>query len=122
MKKELIIIVFKLNVKGCSNSEINQILTENKIKNSLTKDKDIKEHYIIKEFWLPIIEGTSDIKVIYPVPEYFTSQEINKLIVEISLKIKEDPNNELKNYWEKLVRELKIKKLNEQTNNKVDWF
>ena len=80
---------------------------------SLKNDEELKENYIIKEIFLPV-EHQSDVKVIYPVPRYTTSPEINELVSEISNKIKEYPSNTLKLHWERLVRELKLRKLNNE--------
>lgn len=114
-KKELIIIVYKVNVKNMSIQSAEEYL-QSMIKNfSLSNDEYLKENYAIKEIFLPIVEdrGETDVKVIYPIPKYTTSPEINNLVNEISLKIKEDPTNVLKSHWERLVRELKLRKINE---------
>jgi hypothetical protein len=115
MPKQLIIIVYKINVAGLSRDNAVQYL-ESIVKNySLRDDEELKDDYIIREVFLPLREGDgkSDVKIIYPIPKYTTSPEINDLVEEISNKIKEDPTNKLKSNWEKLVRELKIRKLNE---------
>ena len=113
MKKELIIIVYKFNVDGLtrqqSEQQINQFVSEF----NLSNDEELKENYIIREIFLPVNNGDiTDVKIIYPIPRYTTSPEINELVSEISNKIKEDPTNVFKSQWERLVRELKIRKLN----------
>lgn len=113
MKKELIILVIKINVGGASRQEVDKMFSDFIVNYSLKNDEELNEHYIVREYYIPIHEGLTDIKVIYPVPEYVTSPEINRLVEEVALKIKEDPTNELKHHWEKLVRELKLKKLND---------
>lgn len=74
-------------------------------------EDEIKDKYIIRKIWLPVRGAPSDINVIYPIPRYTTSPEINELVQEISDRIKNDPDNLLKVHWQKLVRELKIKNL-----------
>lgn len=114
MNKQLIIIVYKICVSGLTRQQM-----ENHMKSiydtfSLRDDIELKDNYIIREIFIPVSEGCgeTDVKIIYPQPTYI-SPEINKLVDEITLKIKEDPSNALKNQWERLVRELKLKKLNE---------
>ena len=119
MSKQLLIIVYKINIAGLSADKSYQYL-ESMVKNySLRDDDELKDDYIIREVFLPLRDGDgeSDVKVIYPIPKYTTSPEINDLVEEISNRIKEDPTNKFKIHWEKLVRELKIRKLNEQTDN-----
>ena len=83
------------------------------IKNtSLSKDEELKDDYIIREIFLTVTKGQTDVKIIYPIPRYTTSPEINDLVKEISNKIKEDPENVLKTHWERIVRELKLRKIN----------
>jgi len=112
--KELIIIVYKINVEGQNRSTVEQMISNLHSAYSLTDDNELKENYIIREMWLPV-EQQSDIQVIYPVPRYTTSPEINDLVEEISNRIKEDPTNTLSQHWKKLVRELKLRKINEQS-------
>lgn len=112
MKKELIIIVYKINVNGISRQKAEeqfQTLMENY---NLSSDEELKEDYIIREIYLPTELEPTDVKIIYPVPRYTTSPEINDLVVEISNKIKDDPTSGFKQDWEKLVRELKLRKIN----------
>lgn len=110
--KELIILVYKINIKNMTRQMANETMSELMKNVSLSNDEELKNNYIIKELFLPIHDGDSDVKVIYPVPQYTTSPEINELVTEISNRIKEDPDNVLKKHWEKLVRELKLIKLN----------
>jgi hypothetical protein len=119
MSKQLLIIVYKINVAGISAQNAVEYLESIVANYSLREDEELKNDYIIREVFLPLRDGDgeSDVKIIYPIPKYTTSPEINDLVEEISNKIKEDPTNKFKNHWEKLVRELKIRKLNEQTDN-----
>lgn len=106
--KELIIIVYKINVAGHTRASAEQVISNLFTEYNLSKDEELKENYIIREIWLPV-EHQSDVQVIYPVPRY--TAEINDLIQEISNKIGEDPTNTLSKYWNNIVRELKIRKL-----------
>ena len=110
--KELIIIVYKINVAGQTRAKAEQII-QNSFQFSLAKDEELKENYIIREMWLPV-EHQSDVQIIYPIPRYTTSPEINDLVEEISNKIKEDPTNTLSQHWKRLVRELKLRKLSNE--------
>jgi len=107
--KELIIIVYKID-QSLSASVVDHIL-DNIRALGLSDDEEIKENYIIKEIYIPSDE--TDVKVIYPVPKYSTSPEINELVSEITEKIKNDPTNQLKPHWDKIVRELKLRKIND---------
>jgi len=112
--KELIIIVYKINIEGSNRSSVDNMISSLQSQYSLSNDEELKENYIIREMWLPV-EDQSDVQVIYPIPRYTTSPEINDLVEEISNKIKEDPTNTLTIHWQKLVRELKLRKINEQS-------
>jgi len=81
---------------------------------SLKDDEELKDNYIIREIFLPTREGDgeTDVKIIYPIPNY-VSPELNELANEISEKIKNDPTNTIKPQWDRIVRQLKIQKLNE---------
>lgn len=87
MKKQLIIIVYKINVEGLTRQEGEQYLTQVNEFNSLINDEELKEKYIIKEIWLPVTTET-DVKVVYPVS--LNSEEIENLITNFK-------NNLIKN-------------------------
>ena len=111
--KQLIIISYKINVDEMSRDSIVEYFNNIQDVYSLKNDEELKENYIVREFFIPVYNGQqTDIQVIYPTPNY-VSPELNKLADEISIKIKEDPTNKLKQQWERLVRELKLKKLSE---------
>jgi hypothetical protein len=110
--KELIIIVYKINVNGQSAQRAEQNMHSIMENYSFTNDEELKKDYTIREIYLPTEHEPTDVKIIYPVPRYVTSPEINDLVEEISNKIKEDANGGLKQQWERLVRELKLRKLN----------
>jgi len=113
MKKELIIMVYKINVGGLSSQKVEEYMYSLIETYSLRDDEELKNDYTIREIFLPIREndGETDVKIIFPVPRYTTSPEINDLVAEISNKIKEDPTNNFKLQWERLVRELKLRKI-----------
>jgi hypothetical protein len=75
----------------------------------LSNDEELKKDYHIREIYLPCEK--TDVKIIYPIPKYTISPEINDLVAEITNKIKEDPTNGFRNQWERLVRELKLRKI-----------
>jgi len=106
MKKELIIIVYKIGVRHLSRQQADSHINEIVNTCSLSKDKELKDDYIIKEIFLTTDKANSDVKIIYPKPQYAFSSEINNLVEEITNKIKEDPNSQFKNQWDRLVREL----------------
>lgn len=108
MKKELLIIVYKINIKGLTRQQAEEQMYRLINKSSMNSDEELKNDYIIKEIWLPITKGQSDVKIIYP-----TSQdpEISKLIKDISKNIKTYPNLELATSWNKTVRNLKLRKI-----------
>ena len=106
--KELIIIVYKID-RNLSSSECDQIIDVIR-ELGLSTDEEIKENYIIKEIIIP--GNKTDVKIIYPTPKYTISPEINDLISEITDKIKNDPTNQLKLQWDRLARELKLRKIN----------
>ena len=115
MKKELLIIVYKINVAGLTRQQAEQGMFDLIETYSLRNDEELKDDYIIREIFLPIRDGDNgdtDVKIIYPIPKYSISPDINDLVSEISNKIKEDPTNQFRSQWEKLVRELKLRKLN----------
>ena len=104
MKKELLIIVYKINIQGLTRQVAQQQISEF-AQYSLRNDEELKEHYTIREILLPIYEGQSDVKIIYPV---FLSDEIKEL--EKLIK-KHQYNIQLVKDWKNLVRSLKLRKL-----------
>ena len=111
MKKELLIIVYKIYVAGLSHQQAKQQIDAFIQNYSLKNDEELKENYTIREIWLPITEGQSDVKVIYPIPQYSQTIELEELVKAISENMKKYPDSALINDWKKLVRSLKLKKL-----------
>ena len=104
-KKELIIIVYKINVDGTSSdnvAEYKQKLSEN----GLSNDEELKNDYSIREF-IPVIDQPTDIKVIYPINN---SIETSEIIQEISKMVEENDTN-FKKEWLQLLRNIKLRKL-----------
>ena len=109
--KKLLIIVYKLNVSGFSRQQAEEGMCHLIESYNLREDEELKNYYMIREIYLPVTTEESDVKIIYPIPKYTTSPELNDLVQEITDRIKEDPTNVLNHHWEKLVRELKLRKL-----------
>lgn len=110
--KELIIIVFKINIGSLSRQQAEQQMYELMKEYHMEDDEELKENYIIREIWLPIIEGQSDVKIIYPQPQYIQSIELEDLVKSVTKQMKQYPNTELVSDWNKIVRSLKLRKLN----------
>ena len=105
-KKELIIIVYKINVDGTSSdnvAEYKQKLSEN----GLSNDEELKNDYSIREIFIPVIDQPTDIKVIYPINN---SIETSEIIQEISKMVEENDTN-FKKEWLQLLRNIKLRKL-----------
>jgi hypothetical protein len=113
--RELIIIVFKINIQGLSRQQAEQNIYELMESYNLSDDEDLKENYIIKQIWLPI-EGESDVKVIYPISQTFKSCEIDELVNDINERLKKSPDGVFVQHWKNFLRKIKlenIKKINE---------
>lgn len=110
--KELIIILYKIDVGNMPKIQAEQQISQLMEAYSFSKDEELKENYLIREIWLPIRSdsgGESDVKVIYPTSN--SNADFNNLVVEVSKRIKESPNDTLKRHWNQIVRELKLKNL-----------
>ena len=104
-------MIFKINIAGLTRQQAEQQIHELMKNYNLNDDEEIKENYIIRQFWLPIQEGQSDIKIIYPGPKYTQSIELEELVESVTEQMKQYPDSELVNDWKKLVRSLKLRKL-----------
>jgi len=111
MKKELIIIVYRITVNGLTRQQAQQSIHDLMTTYKLTDDPELKDDYIIREIWLPVMEGQSEVKVIYPISRYTTSPELNDLVKEVSNNIKNDPTNSFKKEWDRIVRDIKLRKI-----------
>lgn len=112
MKKELLIIVYKINVGGLSRQQAEEQVYGLMESYKMSDDPELTEDYIIKEIWLPIIEGQTDVKIIYPIPQYTQSIELEELVKSVSENMKEYPDTKLVNDWNQIVRSLKLRKIN----------
>lgn len=112
MKKELIIIVYKMNVAGLNRQQAEEQIYQLMNEYNMSDDEDLKENYIIKEIWLPITEGQTDVKIIYPIPQYIQSIELEELVKSVSENMKKYPDTKLVNDWNQIVRSLKLRKIN----------
>jgi hypothetical protein len=86
--KQLIIIVYKINVDGLSRSRVDEQIDILNHSYSLTKDEELKNDYIIREIWLPITESPSDVKVIYPVT--LDNEQLEDLINDLKVGLIND--------------------------------
>ena len=80
MKKQLIIIVYKINVEGLTRQQAELYLTQVNEFNSLINYEELKENYTIKDIWLPVTSET-DVKVVYPVS--LDNEQIENLITNL---------------------------------------
>jgi hypothetical protein len=108
MKKELLIIVYKINIANLTRQHAEEQMQRLISLFNLSKDEDLKEDYHIREIWLPITEGQSDVKVIYPV---IHKTEMSELIDEIDSRMENVSDNSITTGWKKLIRELKLRKI-----------
>jgi len=111
--KELIIIVYKIGADGYTRDQAEYYISQLKDAYNLTDDQELKENYMIREIWLPTISDT-DVKVIYPIVQnYSFTPVVNDLIEEISEEIKNDPTNKFRHQWDRLIKEIKLRKIND---------
>jgi len=103
MKKELIIMVFKIDVEGLTRQEAEQH-TSHLIKLYNFDDEELKNNYIIKQIWLPI-RGESDVKIIYPDIRFD-----DKLIKEIEDAISEHPDSPITERLTEILNENRTEK------------
>lgn len=117
--KELIIMVFKIDVEGLSRQQAEQQILQLMKEYDFNEDDDIKDDYIIKQIWLPT-HGITDVKVIYPIPNVVKSAELEELVQEITQNINKNPDGILAKNWDRLLRELKLSKLNKLSDEKYN--
>lgn len=111
MKKELIILLYRIGANYMAKSQVEEQIQNMMERYSLRNDDELKNNYIIREIFLPVNEGSNDVKVIYPISIQQTSPQLYDLIDEISARINDNPDSTLNHHWEKIIRELKLKKL-----------
>ncbi len=116
--KQLLIILYKINVYGISNEGVAKRIINLRENVSLSNDEELKNYYIIREIFLPIFEGESDAKIIYPnlMLEEHQSTEKN-IINNLTKKIKETNNKYLIEDWKQILRTLKLRILKNKLIN-----
>jgi len=106
MKKELIIIVFKIDINGMSKQTAEQQILQLMNQYKYDEDEELKENHVIRQIWLPT-RGNTDVKVIYPVSGLMDNIELFR---EIEDAIDKYPNSSLTKGLNKILREIKLKK------------
>jgi hypothetical protein len=84
MEKQLIIIVYKINIDGLSKALVVQHIAQLHQLNSLINDEELKENFLIREIWLPVTTET-DVKVIYPLS--LNDEQMENLINDLKSNI-----------------------------------
>ncbi|MCK9415223.1 hypothetical protein M0Q97_01030 [Candidatus Dojkabacteria bacterium] len=84
MEKQLIIIVYKINIDGLSKALVEQHIAQLHQLNSLINDEELKENFLIREIWLPVTTET-DVKVIYPLS--LNDEQMENLINDLKSNI-----------------------------------
>lgn len=115
-KRELLIIVYKISVAGLTRAQAEDYLHRTYETFALRDDEELKENYIIREIFIPLADGDgqTNVEVIYPKSVYNISPTIDDLVEEISARIEDNPDTIFKQQWQKLLRELKLRKLNHE--------
>jgi len=108
MKKELIIIVYRINVDGFSRQQAEQSIQSVMEEYSLSMDEELKENYIIRDIFLPIRDGETDVKIIYPIG---VKKDWNAEIKDINDRVKESGDDTSVRVWNKILREIKLLEL-----------
>lgn len=111
MNKELLIILYKLNVEGMSKASVEEYFTKIIDKYSLKNDIELKNNYIIREIYLPVEGQSSNVKVIYPIKSHKNDYNLSELITSVSDEVEQSTSEKLKNDWNQLLREIKIRNL-----------
>jgi hypothetical protein len=114
IKKELLIIVYKINVSGLTRQNTEEMMQNCIESGNLSSDEELKENYTIRELYLPIHIGDSNIEVIYPIAGNSLPLESYNTIKEINKLLKEDNFNDIKPCWNRLLRELKLRILEDK--------
>ena len=114
IKKELLIIVYKINISGLTRQQTEEMIRQYIETENLSTDEELKENYTIRELYLPIQIGDSNIEVIYPIAGNSLPLESYNTIKEITELLKEDNFNDIKPYWNRLLRELKLRILEDK--------
>ncbi len=108
MKKQLIIIVYKISVDKLTRQQAQEQMSNFMESCRLSEEEDLKEHYIIKEIWLPTQEET-DVNVIYPTQNQ--NVELDEIYKEMYKHIDNDPNSSTSKELNKILRSIKLKNI-----------
>jgi len=113
-KKELLIIVYKIPIAGLTRQQAEEQIYQLMENYKMSDDPELIDDYIIKEIWLPTQDIGPDVKVIYPIPhtQNIKSIELENLIEELSTRINENPEGTFSKMWERLLREIKLSRIN----------
>jgi len=114
MKNELIIIVYKINISGLTRQQAEEMIMSYIESGNLSSDEELKENYTIRELYLPIQTGDNNIEVIYPIAGNTYSNNFYDIVNDINKIIKDIHYDDVKPYWNKLLRELKIRILEDK--------
>lgn len=114
MKKELIILAFYFDVQNLTRQQADQMMQEYfKVVSESFDDKELKEHYIIKHFFLP--SDKTKIKCIYPTNTFPTSNiDIEHQIKEVESEILKHKDPKLWKEWTTLMRWSKLRNLDKK--------
>lgn len=113
MRKELIILSFSFDVSQMTRQSADNILHEYmKVVEDSFDDDELKENYIIKQFFLP--SDKTKIECIYPTNTNMTSNiDIEEQIKRVETEILKHKNPELWEEWNTLMRWAKLKNIKE---------
>lgn len=114
MKKQLIIIVYKINTEGMSRQQSEEQIRRLMDNYNFGDDIELKKHYIIKDIWLPT-EDETDVKVIYPIENKSIEKntEVDEIYKEMYKCIDDNPNSSIAREINKILRTVKIKNIEE---------
>jgi len=115
MKKELIILSFSFDVENLTRQQAEQMMQEYiKLVSESFDDEELKEHYIIKQFFLP--SDKTKIECIYPKNNNnIIDIDIEHQIKEVETEILKHKDPKLWKEWTTLMRWAKLRNLNEIT-------
>jgi len=112
-KKELIILAFYFDVENMPRSEAHKHMQEYiKIVEESFNDVELKEHYIIKQFFFPT--NYTKLECIYPTSKNISSNiELEHQLKKVETEILKHKDPKLWDEWNILMRWAKLKNLND---------
>lgn len=81
MNRELLILLYKINVRGLSRAKVAEIFQEARFALNID-DEEIAKKYIVKQIFIPVQDGDSDVQVIFPVAAAPRIDELSKELIE----------------------------------------